>query len=55
MSDETEGKGSIITPYFPKTRVQCALVNTKGQNNRRHHLKGYWKQIKKHDFLSVLH
>lgn len=55
MSDETEGKGSIITPYFLKTRVQCALVNTEGQNNRRHHLKGYWKQIKKHDFFSVLH
>lgn len=55
MSDKTEGKGFIITPNFLETRVHCALVNTKGQHKCGHHLKGYWKQIRKHDFFLVLH
>lgn len=55
MSDKTERKGSIITTYFLKTTVQCALVNSKGQYNRGRNLKGYWKQIRKHDFFLVLH
>lgn len=55
MSDKTGGKGSIITTYFLKTIVQCAFANTKGQYSHGHHLKGYRKQIRKHDFLLVLH
>lgn len=51
MSDKTKGEGYIITTYFLKTTVQCALVNTKGQYILEHHLKGYWKQIRKHDFV----
>lgn len=48
MSDKTGGKGSIITTYFLKTIIQCALANTKGQYRHGHHLKGYRKQIRKH-------
>lgn len=55
MSYKTEGKGSIITNYFLKTTDQHALVNTKGQYSHGHHLKGYRKQIRKHDFFLVLH
>lgn len=55
MSDKTKGKGYIITTYFLKTTVQRALVNTKGQYIQEHHLKGYWKQICKHDFFLDLH
>lgn len=55
MSDKTGGKGSIITTYFLKTIIQCALAKTKGQYRHGHHLKGYRKQIRKHDFLLVLH
>lgn len=39
MSDKTKGKECIITTYFLKTTVQCALVNTKGQYICEHHLK----------------
>lgn len=49
VSGKTAGERSIIAPSFLKTRVQCMLVSTKGQYNAGRHLKGYWKQIGKHD------